>query len=117
MSDNIAAHAFAANPAAPISCRTCGQERRFHETEACTAVRIAKAQRIGDTQTPDLMITAVEELRCDDSPDGASRHMLTFTEDAIAVVSAMYATLPGGTLDQILRLMLERKASQLIVRF
>lgn len=30
---------------------------------------------------------------------------------------SLYATLPGGTLDQVLRLMLERKASQLVVRF
>ena len=38
--------------------------------------------------------------------------MDTFVRDASAITDALYVTLPGGTLDQILRLMLERKASQ-----
>lgn len=33
------------------------------------------------------------------------------------LADALYHTLPGGTLDQLLREMLERKASQLVVRF
>ena len=76
-----------------------------------TAVRVLKAQSSAQT-TPDLLISAVEEIRSDTGPDWQLRNMATFVRDASAITDALYVTLPGGTLDQILRLMLERKASQ-----
>lgn len=82
-----------------------------------TAVRVRKAQRtLRDQPTPDLIITAVEEMSgADNSLVWQALNMNNFVRDARAVVEAFSATLPGGTQDQILRLMLKRKASQLVV--
>lgn len=81
---------------------------------------VFKANRVGSVDTPNLFLAATNEIP--DLPRGASDdalrgNMQTFVTDAETVVNALYASLPGGTLDQVLRLMLERKASQYVVRF
>jgi len=80
---------------------------------------VCKAQPCGSHPLPDLCITASREFpRLPDTATKAlSAHAAQFVADATAVVEALHASLPGGTLDQILRLMLERKASQFVVRF
>ncbi len=81
---------------------------------------VFKAQAIGAQVIPDLELTATEpmpDLHRGWTPAELQAHAERFEHQAAQVVSALYASLPGGTLDQILRLMLTRKASQFIVRF
>ena len=84
--------------------------------ESLTATMLYKAQPIGESY-PDLCLVATHEIPTPRAHVDPDEHKHIFESDAAAVVSALYASLPGGTLDQILRLMLERKASQFIVRF
>lgn len=80
---------------------------------------VKKAQPLA-APVPDLNIAAIEEMpRVSYRATAAELdiHKRQFEADAAAIVAALYASLPGGTLDQILRLLLERKASQLVVTF
>ena len=85
--------------------------------ESLTATMLYKAQPIGESYPADLCLVATHEIPTPRAHVDPDEHKHIFESDAAAVVSALYASLPGGTLDQILRLMLERKASQFIVRF
>lgn len=84
-------------------------------------VVVHKAQRIVENApTPDLTLIAHKEfpdMRNEPPGERLAYAKKLHADDAETVVSALYASLPGGTLDQILRLLLERKASQLIVTF
>ena len=83
------------------------------------AVSVYKAQPTNPHQpTPSLAITAQEEMpRLEHLDQYIERGQAIFRTDAKVIVDALYESLPGGTLDQVLRLLLERKASQLVVRF
>ena len=82
------------------------------------AVAVYKAKPINPNQpTPSLAITAKDEIpNLDHLENYVERGQAIFRTDAAIIVDALYDSLPGGTLDQILRLLLERKASQLVVR-
>lgn len=81
-------------------------------------LRVHKAQRTcSNEQVPDLLIEAVEEFSTKRGTNWKNENMAMFQRDAKAVANALYASLPGGTLDQLLREMLERKASQFVVKF
>jgi hypothetical protein len=74
---------------------------------------VFKAQPMGDA-VPHLCLAATQDFP---DPVGLIEARQLHVADATTVVDALFASLPGGTLDQILRLMLERRASYLVVRF
>ena len=77
---------------------------------------IHKAQPMGGRVAPDLHVEAVEEMHTDGkAADWQARNRAIFRSDADAIVEALYRSLPGGTVDQVLRLLLEHKASDLVV--
>jgi len=73
-----------------------------------------KAQGVG---VPPLCIAATNEMPDYKHGTDLATHARIHVDDAERIVAALYNSLPGGTLDQILRLLLERKASQFVVRF
>lgn len=81
-------------------------------------VTVYKAQALTES-VENLSLCAVTPFPNDykSSERWMEEHLEIFVKDATAIVDALYASLPGGTLDQILCLMLQRKASQLIVKF
>jgi hypothetical protein len=63
---------------------------------------------------PDLLIEATEQFPDIEDPKAArAQH----ERDATGIVSALLASLPGGTVDAVLRLLLEHRASLLRVRW
>lgn len=75
-------------------------------------ISVFKAQPTGDQVISDLNLTATKTFPdLDSSTAGMSVHEV----DAKFVVSALLASLPGGTVDAILRLLLEHRASLLRV--
>lgn len=52
-----------------------------------------------------------------DSPSWVQQMQKIFQADACAIVDLLYETLPGGTIDQVLAELCQRKASLLRVRF
>lgn len=79
-------------------------------------VRVGKAHGTG-TVTDDIPNLVIEI-----GPDPVQIHKThresatQFQSDARKIVTGLTESLPGGTLDQVLHLLLERKASQLVVR-
>lgn len=75
-----------------------------------------KAQPVAGQAIPDLRIEATEELPKTRFVEGETpqeyepRWRAVFVAQAKLVVDALEASLPGGTMDQILVLMLQRRA-------
>lgn len=86
----------------------------MHGSEGLEVTMAFKAQGVA---VPHLCIAATQVMP-DYRPNAdLGAHAQLHVTDAQNIVKALYESLPGGTLDQILRLLLERKASQLVVRF
>ena len=83
-----------------------------------STVIVYRAQKVWQT-VPDLSITTVEELPnlIATRTDALAEGMAIFRRQAKEIADALYTSLPGGTLDQLLREMLERKASHFFVPF
>lgn len=81
-------------------------------------VMLYRAQPTGIEETPHLNITTNSSYFPDtvDQID-VYNNMVLHRKQAKDLVDALYKTIPGGTLDQVLRELLERKASQLVVTF
>lgn len=79
-----------------------------------TAVLVHKAQPFRDTPVANLQLVATEPF-----PEINNLMAARDTHDADGrlVVSALLASLPGGTVDAVLRLLLEHRASLLRVRW
>ena len=78
-------------------------------------VTVGKAQRLAPSdEVPNLCIVATDEVESTPSLESA---MAIYTEQAEKIVSALYTSLPGGTMDQILIKLLEKKASFFKVKF
>lgn len=72
-------------------------------------VRVRKAQPMwegeaGSTHVGDLVIIAEDTIKDDEGRE-------VQRQDAVAIVDALWDTLPGGTLDQILIEFMQRRAS------
>ena len=71
-------------------------------------ILVHKAGAVGAAKVPDLLIEAIHEF-----PDvitlAESRDL--HVQDAEQIVDALLATLPGGTIDQVLLGLLEHQAS------
>lgn len=79
-------------------------------------VEVFKARRtVVADPVPSLRLTATKVFP--DYSANPAQSSIAHIADAILIVNALYRSLPGGTLDQVLRLLLERKASQFVVRF
>lgn len=74
------------------------------------SVRAFKAQPVGDDK-PAASVTIVIDAGLPKFKS-VEKARKTFREDAARIVDTLYATLPGGTLDQVLLALLERKASR-----
>jgi hypothetical protein len=81
-----------------------------------STVRIYKAQQtiVGDRQPAPTTIVIDEEIPAVPSLVDARK---LYQREAARLANALFDALPGGTLDQLLAEMLERKASLLRVRF
>ncbi|MFA5323145.1 MAG: hypothetical protein WC373_10785 [Smithella sp.] len=69
------------------------------------------AQTIGGERTRHLHIQGIAELTAD------ANHREVFEHDAGSIFNALLQSLPGGTLDALLRKMIEHRASSLVVPF
>lgn len=77
---------------------------------------VFKAQRtVQDVEIPDLHISGTFEMPSF-GPDYAEKAPLRFDEQGKRIVDAMLASLPGGTVDAVLRHLLLHRASLLVVR-
>jgi hypothetical protein len=77
-------------------------------------VWVWKAQPHGAEEVEDLRIEADMPMPDNlDRADGRRLHRL----DARAIVNALLASLPGGTVDEVLRMLLEHRASLLRVKW
>ena len=77
-------------------------------------VDVFKASRIWKDEVENLSIHAFVECPESESLEQAQR---TFTAQGRALGEAIFAHLPGGTVDALLCYMLEKRASLLRVRF
>lgn len=77
-------------------------------------IHVYKAQPTGDQVINDLHLTATKTFPDLDEPTAG---MSVHETDAQFVVSALLASLPGGTIDAILRQLLTHRASLLRVRW
>ena len=67
---------------------------------------------------PDLRISATDTMPdMTGSVSALAQARRVHEEDAQRIVDALLASLPGGTFDQVVRFMLERKASHLVVPY
>lgn len=73
--------------------------------------RLYRAQDIGDQKVPDVTIHIADAIERDQSLDGLHSQ---FRADAATLFEAL-RSLPGGTLDQLLVLLLQHKASHFVV--
>lgn len=87
--------------------------------EGVEVAMVFKAQRtISNKPVPDLMLAATQEMPSVDAGQVVlSEVRKVHVTDAETIVNALEASLPGGTLDQVLRLLLERKATYLVVNW
>lgn len=76
-------------------------------------VNVYTAQPVGDRTASYLHLTAQQPFPSVSPEEGDRIH----AQDAQAVVSGLLASLPGGTLDRILVLLLQRQTSRLRVRW
>ena len=74
--------------------------------------KIYKAQGIGKREVESLLIEFSEEIPC---PDSSKKDAGWFERDGKALELLLYHVLPGGTYGSLLREMLKRRASQLVV--
>lgn len=78
------------------------------------SVRTFKAQPVGNAEVPNLEITATESIdsrpavECGTWPEQLDR-------EAIAIVDAMVASLPGGIVSRVHAILTQRYANQLAV--
>ena len=78
-------------------------------------ISVYKAQPVYDeTPVKDLALSATKSFP---NFDSAAEHQAAFDVDAQFIVSALLASLPGGTVDAVLRLLLQHRASLLRVRW
>jgi len=77
-------------------------------------ISITKAEPIGDQNIPTLVINIFDVPPQFDSPDDAARW---YASQAQLLERRLHGTLPGGTYDRLLGLMLTRKASLLKVAY
>ena len=77
-------------------------------------LHLHRAQPIGSQSAPMVDVHIETEVPYIDSLDHARALYLA---DALRLVDALYASLPGGTLDALLYVLLERKASLLAVSY
>ena len=75
-------------------------------------INIYKAQHIGNEEVEDLQIVFNEELPIFESIQQSGKD---FIRQAIILEKLLLNTLPGGTYDRLLGLMLKRKSSHFIV--
>lgn len=84
-------------------------------------MQIAKAQSTGDEEVKNITIEISDECPsfCDIPPanNWVERSENFFMEQARDLEEALYNSLPGGTYDRLLGLMLKRRASHFIVSF
>jgi hypothetical protein len=85
-------------------------------------VKLYKAQAIPGQTIPDLSLSATEEATrvaidavCPYSEFDARRRAF-YDEQAGHIADALYASIPGGTIDALLVRLLDRRRSVLIVR-
>lgn len=83
---------------------------------------IHRAAPIGNQVIPDLSITATEPMPKGEALNGdfsewAARQREKFEREAQALCDALVTSLPGGTIDQLLRALLQYKASLFRVAF
>jgi len=76
-----------------------------------TEINIYKAQGIANTEVPSATIIMETEIPARNLEAADT----LFLDDATTTESLLYNTLPGGTYDQLLGLMLKRKASHFII--
>lgn len=77
-------------------------------------IPVYKAQPTGDQIIANLNLTAVQTFPDITDPVDAA---VTHEANARTVVNALLGSLPGGTVDSVLRLLLEHRASLLRVRW
>jgi len=78
-------------------------------------VKTFKARPAGET-VPDLLIEATEEIpRMETADVMAGKQRERFQAEAIKIVDAMYASLPGGVLHHVFAEMARRRACELVV--
>jgi hypothetical protein len=77
-------------------------------------IYVYKAQPIWDEPVQDLNLVATKPFP---DLDGLTEARDAHDTDARFIVSALLASLPGGTVDAVLRLLLEHRASLLRVRW
>jgi hypothetical protein len=77
-------------------------------------IAVYKAQAVRDEKVADLNLVATKPF-----PEFATtaEHQAALDVDAQFVVSALLASLPGGTVDAVLRGLLQHRASLLRVRW
>lgn len=80
-------------------------------------VDIRRAQPINDHGGEPTVIRIVEEVPSLESVWAAEEARAMFAADATRLVDALYAALPGGTLDELLMRLLQRRASLFRVGF
>jgi hypothetical protein len=78
-------------------------------------MQIAKAQPVGDQQVNDINIDI--SFTCPDfeGDDCIQRANAFFIDQASDLEEALYNSLPGGTYDRLLGIMLKRKSTHFIV--
>lgn len=77
-------------------------------------ISVYKAQPVRDENVHDLNLVATKPFP---DLDGIDQARDAHDTDARFIVSALLASLPGGTVDAVLRLLLEHRASLLRVRW
>lgn len=77
-------------------------------------IAVFKAQPVRDEPVADLNLTATKPFP---ELDGLAEAQAAHETDATFIVSALLASLPGGTVDAVLRQLLTHRASLLRVRW
>lgn len=82
-----------------------------------TVVYKAHQPMVGAGPVPDMVIRAEEPMPAVTTKEWPKEAQYIYMGQGRAVAEALWSHLPGGTIDQILRALLERRASLLAVRF
>lgn len=80
----------------------------------CTEIEIWKAQPLGNRQVSNVRLRIEQSL-----PEQSSlaKADAVFRSQAITIADALMDSLPGGTLDRLIAILLERKASHFVVPY